>query len=206
MLHGMKDKDSYLMQRLPSLYKYNHVKRKTMVARNFWPSLVWLLCVFYVHLVWFFSLVWLFLCVFFTCVTFFTHTWTPMDILGCNWALTPCVTFFPYFISRGGTSFYAEINAISHVTSHIRGKKSQSHIRAITIEKRHTQVYLIQHIHTEVIQYLNTSQGDKKGRWEGKRKIGRLSLCLCWPLGLATLLYTWIGDSFDVYKKNIRLG
>ena len=35
MLHGMKDKGSYLMYTLPPLYKCTHVKRKKIVAGNY---------------------------------------------------------------------------------------------------------------------------------------------------------------------------
>ena len=38
--HGVKDKGSYLISTLPSLYKCTHVKRNKMVARIFWPPLV----------------------------------------------------------------------------------------------------------------------------------------------------------------------
>ena len=61
---------------------------------------VWFLCVFYVHLVWL-LLTCVTFYVSFLLVTFFTHTWTCMDMCGCDWTPTPCVTFFHMVISRG---------------------------------------------------------------------------------------------------------
>ena len=89
----------------------------TTLLVSFYMTLVCLLCVGCMT----FSTCVTFLCVFFyLCDLFHIHFWTCMDMCGCNWALTPCVTFL--HISSVEEVHHFMVNAICYVTSHIRKK------------------------------------------------------------------------------------
>ena len=104
----------------------------TTLLVSFYMTLVCLLCV---GCMTFFTCVTFLFVFLYLCDLFHIHFWACMDMCGCNWALTPCVTFL--HISSVEEVHHFIVNAICYVTSHIRKK---SHMRDISTEKRHASI------------------------------------------------------------------